>query len=170
MILAKAASSPPCISPSPAEFKDVLAHLASGVAIVSCWDDGAPRGLLVSSITGLSVDPPRFLFCVRKEALCHDVLLKQPALSIALLGAADREEALRFGNGARASERFRPEAWRLEPGAPPAYRHGVARAVCVIDSIVEAQTHSVFIVTAASHELAPAAPLIAWNRALIAVD
>jgi flavin reductase len=34
-----------------------------------------PRGLLVSSITGLSVDPPRFLFCVRKEASSHDALL-----------------------------------------------------------------------------------------------
>src|SRR4051794_6210300 len=52
----------------PGAFKDALARLASGVAIISCWDDGAPRGLLVSSITGLSVDPPRFLFCVRKEA------------------------------------------------------------------------------------------------------
>ena len=170
MILAKAASPPPPISSTPADFKDVLAHLASGVAIVSCWHDGAPRGLLVSSITGLSAEPPRFLFCVRKEALCHDVLLEQSAVSIALLGAADKEEALRFGNGARAHERFRPESWRLEPGAPPAYRHGVARALCGIDSIVEAQTHSVFIVTATRYELAPAAPLIAWNRALIAVD
>ncbi len=102
------------------DFKDVLAHLASGVAIVSCWDGETPRGLLVSSITGLSVEPPRFLFCVRKEAGCHDVLLKRPALSVALLGAADRDEAVRFGGPVQAHERFAPERWRLEPDAPRA--------------------------------------------------
>lgn len=160
----------PASSPSSGDFKDVLAHLASGVAIVSCWDGETPRGLLVSSITGLSVEPPRFLFCVRKEAGCHDVLLKRPALSVALLSAADRDEAVRFGGPVQAHERFAPERWRLEPDAPPSYRHGLASAACEIDQIVDAQTHSVFIVTVIRHALAPAAPLIAWNRRLIAVD
>ena len=167
----KAAASPaPFASPASGDFKDVLAHLASGVAIVACWDGDAPRGLLVSSIIGLSAEPPRFLFCVRKEAGCHDVFLKRPSLSVALLGAADKDEAVRFGGPVQAHERFAPERWRLEPQAPPTYRHGLAGAACEIDEIVEAQTHSVFIVTAVRHELASAAPLITWNRRLIAVD
>ncbi len=152
-----------------ADFKEVLAHLASGVAIVSCWDGDTPRGLLVSSITGLSVEPPRFLFCVRKEAGCHEVFLRRPTLSIALLSAADKDEALRFGGPGLAHERFAPERWRLTPDTPPTYQRGLASAVCEIDSIVEAQTHSVFIVTATQHQLTPASPLIAWNRSLIAV-
>lgn len=168
MISARVASAP--AATVPADFKDVLAHLASGVAIVSCWDGQVPRGLLVSSITGLSVDPPRFLFCVRKEAGCHDIFLRRPPLSIALLGAADKDEAVRFGGPSLAHERFSAERWDLDPGAPPTYREGLASAACDIDEIVEAQTHSVFIVTATRHRLDPAAPLIAWNRALIAVD
>lgn len=154
-------------SPTPAAFKDVLAHLASGVAIVSCWDGDMPRGLLVSSITGLSAEPPRFLFCIRKEAGCHDIFLEQSRLAIALLGATDREEALRFSNGARWEERFDQNRWRLEAGAPPTYRYGVARAVCAVDTVIDAQTHSVFFVTAEHYDLEPAAPLIAWNRALL---
>ena len=161
----------PAVSPAiSSSFKDVLAHLASGVAIVSCWDGDIPRGLLVSSITGLSVDPPRFLFCVRKEAGCHDILARRPPLSIALLGAADKDEAVRFGGPALAHERFEADRWDLDPDAPPTYRHGLASAACEIDEVVEAQTHSIFIVTATRHRLDPAAPLIAWNRALIAVD
>ncbi|WP_454717623.1 flavin reductase family protein [Caulobacter segnis] len=160
----------PAPPPLATDFRDVLAHLASGVAIVSCWDGDAPRGLLVSSITGLSVDPPRFLFCVRKEAGCHDIFLRRPALSIALLGAADKDEAVRFGGPVQAHERFCPSRWDLGSDAPPTYRQGLAQAACTIDEIVEAQTHSIFIVTASDHRLDPAAPLIAWNRALIAVD
>ncbi len=50
------------------------------------------------------------------------------------------------------------------------YRHGLASAACEIDQIVDAQTHSVFIVTVIRHAHGFAAPLIAWNRRLIAVD
>lgn len=150
----------------PATFTDVLAHLASGVAIVSCWDGQAPRGLLVSSITGLSVEPPRFLFCVRKEAGCHDALLRRPALSVSLLAADDKEEALRFASGSRAAERFAPERWRLQPGAPPAFRGGIARAECFVDAVIDTGSHSVFIVEAERFAFTPAAPLVAWNRGL----
>ena len=166
MMAAQAAS----LASSSADFKDVLAHLASGVAIVSCWDGDQPRGLLVSSITGLSVDPPRFLFCVRKAACCHDILARRPSLSIALLGAADKDEAVRFGGPTLAHERFAADRWDLHSDAPPTYRHGLASAACETDEVVEAQTHSIFIVTAIRYRLDPAMPLIAWNRALIAVD
>ncbi|GGL24083.1 flavin reductase family protein [Caulobacter rhizosphaerae] len=148
-------------------FKEVLAHLASGVAIISCWDSQTPRGLLVSSIIGLSVEPPRFLFCVRKEAGCHDALRSARECGVALLGATDREEALRFAGPARAAERHAPERWRLPDGAPPVYRGGLADARCRIDSVADAGTHSVFIVTAAEYRLTPGPPLVAWNRGFL---
>lgn len=151
------------------DFRDVLAHLASGVAIVACWDGEAPRGLLVSSITGLSVTPPRFLFCVRKEAGCHDALLRRPALSVTLLGAADEEEAFRFASGSRAHERFDPDRWRLHRPAPPVFTGGVARAACRVDAVVDAGSHSIFIVEAEAVAFSPGPALVAWNRGLTQV-
>jgi flavin reductase (DIM6/NTAB) family NADH-FMN oxidoreductase RutF len=153
--------------PSSVDFKDVLAHLASGVAIISCWDGEAPRGLLVSSITGLSVEPPRFLFCVRKEAGSHDALQAAGAVGVALLGATDSEEALRFASASRSAERFATERWSLSRHAPPAYRGGLASARCRIDSIADAGSHSIFIVSAEDHALSPGRPLVAWNRGFL---
>ncbi|ADG10506.1 flavin reductase [Caulobacter segnis] len=153
--------------PKQADFKEVLAHLAGGVAIISCWDEDTPRGLLVSSITGLSVKPPRFLFCVRKEAGCHDALVGATECGVTLLSADDQDEAWRYASSARASERFSPERWRLSPEAPPAYRGGLASARCVIDSIADAGTHSILIVTATESSLSPAQPLVAWNRGFL---
>jgi flavin reductase (DIM6/NTAB) family NADH-FMN oxidoreductase RutF len=155
----------PEISTPTVDFKEVLAHLASGVAIVSCWDGDAPRGLLVSSITGLSVEPPRFLFCVRKEAGCHDALMARPRLGVALLGSADQDEALRFASSSRAAERFAADRWRQNPDAP-VYRGGLASAVCAIEQVVDAATHSIFIVTADAVAFTPGPALVAWNRAL----
>ena len=162
-----AASPSRSAAPVQADFKEVLAHLAGGVAIISCWDRETPRGLLVSSITGLSVEPPRFLFCVRKEAGCHDALVRAAECGVTLLSADDQDEAWRYASSARASERFSPERWRLSPEAAPAYRGGVAGARCVIDSVADAGTHSILIVTAKESTLSPARPLVAWNRGFL---
>lgn len=155
---------PPSISTSPVAFKEVLARLASGVAIISYWDGDTPRGLLVSSITGLSVEPPRFLFCVRKEAACHDSLVVAEALNIAILSADDEEEALRFSTSARSDERFSPERWILSRYAPPTFRGGLAITRCRRDSVVDAHSHSLVIVSAQDHIVGRGLPLVAWNR------
>jgi flavin reductase len=148
----------------PEAFKDALARLASGVAIISCWDDGAPRGLLVSSITGLSVDPPRFLFCVRKEASSHDALLRAGHCGVAVLADGDEVEALRFSSSSLTHERFAPGSWRLAGDAPPTYQAGLSVATCRIDQATDAVTHTVFVVTAQAVRTAPGQPLVAYAR------
>jgi flavin reductase (DIM6/NTAB) family NADH-FMN oxidoreductase RutF len=157
-------------SPAPAEphrFKDVLANLASGVAIVSCWDGDTPRGLLVSSITGLSIDPPRFLFCVRKEAASHEAFLRAETCGVAILSSHDRDEAGRYGSSSRINERFAPARWSLTPGLPPTFLGGLSRAICTVDRSIDAETHSILIVTAQDIVLTPdTAPLVAFTGAL----
>lgn len=148
----------------PTVFKEALAHLASGVAIISCWDRATPRGLLVSSITGLSVDPPRFLFCVRKEASSHDVLVQAERCGVAILAEHDEAEALRFSSSSLSHERFAVENWRLEDHAPPTYRGGLSTTACVINQRINTGTHTVFIVTAASVVLTPGQPLVTHAR------
>jgi flavin reductase len=149
-----------------AAFKDALARLAGGVAIISCWDGSAPRGLLVSSITGLSVDPPRFLFCVRKEASSHDALLAAGACGIAILAADDEAEALRFASSAQAHERFTDPRWDLARPDAPRLGGGLTSAACVIDQTIDAGGHTIVLVSATHVTVSPGAPLVAYDRAL----
>ena len=153
----------------PGAFKDALARLASGVAIVSCWDGPTPRGLLVSSITGLSVEPPRFLFCVRKEASSHDALLAAGACGIAILAASDEAEALRFASPAQAHERFTDPRWDLARPDAPRLHAGLTSAVCVIDQTIDAGGHTIVLVTATHVAIRPGPPLVAYDRALHAL-
>lgn len=164
--------APPIDPPvDPGAFKDALARLASGVAIISCWDgapDGqrAPRGLLVSSITGLSVDPPRFLFCVRKEASSHDALLAAGTCAVAILSADDEAEALRFASPAQAHERFTDPRWDLSARDAPRLRAGLTSATCVVDQVIDAGGHSIVLVTVRQAQIQPGAPLVAYDRGL----
>ena len=150
----------------PGAFKEALARLASGVAIVSCWDGPTPRGLLVSSITGLSVEPPRFLFCVRKEASSHDALLAAGACGIAILADEDEAEALRFASPAQAHERFTDPRWDLGRPSAPRLHAGLTSASCVIDQAIDAGGHTIVLVTATHVAIQPGAPLVAYDRAL----
>lgn len=145
-------------------FKDALARLASGVAIVSCWDGATPRGLLVSSITGLSVEPPRFLFCVRKEASSHDALLAAGTCGIAVLAQNDEVEALRFASPAQAHERFTDPRWDLSAPAAPRLAGGLTSAACAIDQAIDAGGHTIVLATVTHLTTRPGAPLVAHDR------
>jgi flavin reductase (DIM6/NTAB) family NADH-FMN oxidoreductase RutF len=153
--------------PSPADevaFRNGLAKLASGVAIVACWADGQPRGLLVNSLTGLSTQPPRLLFCVRKAAGAHAALLKADFISVSLLDEADREEAERFARGERASERFLDGQWTLDPRRPPERPDALAAFSGPVRSRMDGGTHTVFILDVSDAKARDADPLLYFER------
>jgi len=145
-------------------FRNGLAKLASGVAIVACWADGQPRGLLVNSLTGLSTQPPRLLFCVRKAAGAHAALLKAEVISVSLLDEADREEAERFASCERAAERFLDEEWRLDAGGPPERRNALAAFHGAVRSRMDGGTHTVFILDVSDAKARDADPLLYFER------
>jgi flavin reductase len=145
-------------------FRDGLAKLASGVAIVACWADGQPRGLLVSSLTGLSTQPPRILFCVRKAAAAHEALIAAEAVSVSLLDDGDLEEAQRFAATDRARERFGDGGWRLDPKRPPERREALAAFSGAVRCRLDGGTHTIFILDVARAHARDADPLLYFER------
>jgi flavin reductase (DIM6/NTAB) family NADH-FMN oxidoreductase RutF len=155
-------------TPQPADevvFRNGLAKLASGVAIVACWADGQPRGLLVSSLTGLSTQPPRILFCVRKAAGAHDALLRAESVSLSLLDHEDVDEAERFSSSARASERFNRSGWRLDRNQPPERLGSLATFAGPVRSRIDGGSHTIFILDVTAARARDADPLLYFERA-----
>ncbi len=146
-------------------FRDAMSQLAGGVAIAACWDGGHPRGLLVSSITALSAEPPRLLFCVRKEASSHGALMRARDCSMAILAENDHDEAARFSRAERTGERFDPAFWRLEAGAPPRRRAALIGLTGDIGDRIDAGTHTIFILDIREVETRKGAPLVYFDRA-----
>ncbi len=157
--------APPADPPiDPAAFKEALAGLASGVAIIWCWD-GARRAACWSARSPACRSIRRAsCSAVRKEASSHDVLVRSERCGVAILAEHDETEALRFSTSSLTHERFDPEAWGLADDAPPTYRGGLSTTACVIDQRIDTGTHTVFIATAASVRLAPGQPLVAHAR------
>jgi flavin reductase len=152
----------------PAAFKDGLARLASGVAVAACWADGQPRGLLVNSLTGLSTEPPRVLFCVRKAASSHDALLKAEAISLSILAEGQAAEAERFSRSDLAAGRF-DSSWRLNPLQPPALAEALVSLSGPVHCRIDAGTHTVFVLDVSEAQSRQAAPLVYFERGFSAL-
>jgi flavin reductase len=144
-------------------FRDGLARLASGVAVVACWSAGEPRGLLVSSFTGLSTEPPRVLFCVRKAASSHRAMLQAEAVSISILTVEQMAEANRYSRSDLADERFGAD-WRLDPVEPPSLPGALVSLSGPVHCRIDAGTHTVFIVDVSAAHCRDGAPLVHYDR------
>lgn len=146
-------------------FREAMSRLAGGVGVAACWGSDGPCGLLVSSITSLSADPPRVLFCVRKAAASHDDFLASQWCSVNILGESDRAEAELFSDGARRAERFSDGAWRLEDPRAPVRPGALAALLGRVSHRMDAGSHSLFVLEIASATAADDRPLVYFNRA-----
>ncbi len=145
-------------------FRATMARLASGVAIASCWEGSAPRGLLVSSITTLSTEPPRVLFCVRKASASHNALLRATHCGLAVLAEQDQDEAERFSQSSRSAERFDPQRWVLDPRGSPRHRAPLIGLDGVIGHRIDAGTHTLFVLNISRSQTSDDRPLLYFDR------
>ena len=61
-------------------FKNALAHWASGVTVVTTVADGRPIGITASSLTSVSLQPPQILICVARKLYTHAAILQTVSL------------------------------------------------------------------------------------------
>jgi flavin reductase len=95
------AFGPECRSAAPdarltTAFKEVFSQLASGVCVVTFWRGGRLHGFTATSVTSVSLRPPRVLFCVAQASESHSCLEPGFALGISILNHEQRALSDRF--------------------------------------------------------------------------
>lgn len=101
-------------------FKMVMAQWASGVTVVTSVVDGQWVGITASSLTSVSLEPPRILICVGKRLYTHQVITRSGVFAVNVLSANQAEWGMRFaGMIPELTDRFAGIEVRLaETGAP----------------------------------------------------
>lgn len=125
-------------------FREAMAHHASSVAIVTCRDRaGLPAGLTATSLTSLSLSPPRLLVCVGKSCHAHSAFVSSQRFLVSLLDVAHAELAADFA--AYGPLRFTlPGLESLEDGLA-GVRDSVARFACRTVDVHHSGDHSIVI-------------------------
>ncbi|MEZ0212548.1 MAG: flavin reductase family protein [Xanthobacteraceae bacterium] len=129
----------------PDEFKKGMRRLAAGVSLITTVKDGVPYGLVATSASAMTSEPPTLLVCINRSASCHDQISEAGIFCINVLEQEDVALAALFSNSQRRHERFDEGAWQsLKTGAPVLQSSAVAFD-CVVDKAISYETHTIFI-------------------------
>lgn len=129
----------------PREFRDVLGHFPTGVAVItSVGDDGEPIGMAVGSFTSVSLDPPLVAFLPDRGSSTFPLIRDAGRFCVNVL--AGGQEALCRSFATRGADRFADVSWRPGPHTgSPILSESVAWIDCGLGDIHEAGDHYIVL-------------------------
>ncbi len=116
--------------PDPRSFRDALARFATGVAFVTAAPDGDPAGLIVNSLTSVSLEPPLVSFSPARSSLTWTRMRRAGRFGVNVLGRQHERFAKRATPP--GTDRFAGLDWELAPGGAPLLTDALARLECEI--------------------------------------
>ncbi|MFW6193512.1 MAG: flavin reductase family protein, partial [Gemmatimonadota bacterium] len=125
-------------------FRDVMGHLAGGVAVVtSLGRDGTARGLTATAVCSVSMDPPLVLASVDRGSRTHGAIEASGFYAINLLSADQEELAVRFAS--KDPDKFRGLGVGAASTGAPVLEAGLAYLDCEVHREVAAGDHTLFV-------------------------
>jgi 3-hydroxy-9,10-secoandrosta-1,3,5(10)-triene-9,17-dione monooxygenase reductase component len=127
--------APAQLAPAPdgRSFRDALGRFATGVAFITAAVDGKPAGLVVNSLTSVSLQPPLLSFCPSRSSLTWSRMRRTRRFAVNVLGR--RHEGFAKRATPAGADRFTDVQW--EPGRSGAPLLGDALAVLECDIVAE---------------------------------
>ncbi|MGY4407956.1 flavin reductase (DIM6/NTAB) family NADH-FMN oxidoreductase RutF [Bradyrhizobium sp. USDA 3315] len=150
------------------EFRQAMRNLAGGVAIVATGTAAERRGLTVSSVTSICMEPPCLLVGINAGSETHDGILASRSFGVSLLSTDQEDLALRFGGqgGAKGIHRFDTAPWKQGALDVPLLRNAFCALECVLYDHKVIGTHSIFIGRVIATRVGHGNPLINFRGAL----
>ena len=150
------------------ELRDALGRFATGVALVTAALDGEPIGLIVNSLTSVSLEPPLISFCPSRSSMTWSRMRRAARFAINVLGQDHRDFVARATPP--GSDRFTGVPWTPGRGGAPLLTDALASLECEVATEHPGGDH--WIVIGRVDELRISAtrdPLIFFNGAFHAL-
>jgi flavin reductase (DIM6/NTAB) family NADH-FMN oxidoreductase RutF len=147
-------------------FKDAMAAVPSGVAVVVSRLGGSFRALAASSFTSASLDPPMLLVCLDSLTQTRDAVAETSAFNLSVLERGQEFLAERFsGRAPLVDSSWREVPHRLGANGLPIVEGCVAWFECSLRQLHPAGDHDIAVGEVIGAGRNPGEPLILWDRA-----
>jgi 3-hydroxy-9,10-secoandrosta-1,3,5(10)-triene-9,17-dione monooxygenase reductase component len=130
-------------APDPRAFRDALARFATGVAFVTAAPHGEPAGLIVNSLTSVSLEPPLVSFCPSRSSLTWSRMRRSGRFGVNILGR-QHEPFVRRATPA-GSDRFAGLDWEPGSGGVRLLTDALASLECEIVAEHPTGDHSIVV-------------------------
>jgi 3-hydroxy-9,10-secoandrosta-1,3,5(10)-triene-9,17-dione monooxygenase reductase component len=128
--MALVASAQPKPAADSRAYREVLGRFATGVAFVTAAPGGEPAGLIVNSLTSVSLEPPLISFCPARSSLTWQRMRRAGHFAVNILGREHETFAERATPP--GSERFAGLDWDAGPAGAPLLTDALAALECEI--------------------------------------
>jgi flavin reductase (DIM6/NTAB) family NADH-FMN oxidoreductase RutF len=139
------------------EFREVISHFASGVAVVTAVSERRAYGTTASAVTSLSLEPPMLLICMNKQSETGRAVASAGHFAVNILGAGQVDLAERFAR--TGGDKFEGVATTPGGWGEPLFDDAVATLECRVSETMTAATHYVFFAEVVSATARGGAPL-----------
>jgi len=141
--MALAAPADPAPPRDARALRDALGRFATGVAFVTAAPDGEPSGLIVNSLTSVSLQPPLISFCPARSSLTWSRMRRAVRLGVNVLGREHERFVTRAAPA--GADRFAGLDWESGRGGAPLLTDALASFECQIVAEHPAGDHSIVI-------------------------
>jgi 3-hydroxy-9,10-secoandrosta-1,3,5(10)-triene-9,17-dione monooxygenase reductase component len=167
--MALAAPAPATSAPDARSFRDALGRFTTGVVFVTAAPDGEPAGLIVNSLTSVSLEPPLVSFCPARNSLTWQRMRQTRRFGVNVLGEHHEQFAVRATPA--GAKRFDGLDWSPGPGGTPLLTDALASLECETVAEHAAGDHLIVIGRVDNLRISPnTAPLVFFAGTFIAVQ
>jgi flavin reductase (DIM6/NTAB) family NADH-FMN oxidoreductase RutF len=127
------------------EFRAVMARFATGVAVVTCVQDGFDHAMTANSFTSVSLEPPLVLVCVENDSRFHEAISAVGTWAVSVLDEGQRGRARWFAT------RGRPLVGQFD--STPTTRSAITGSLLLDGSLVTLECRTVAVHPAGDHDI-----------------
>ena len=139
-------------------FRRVIGNFMTGVVVITTVDDGAPRGMTVSAVSSLSLEPPMLLVCLNAASATQEAVRRSGRFAVNILAEHQGHIAERFARPG-SDDKFAGLEARTGHTGVPLLAGVLATVECRIAEVVGGGTHRVFLAEAVHAEATEGSPL-----------
>jgi 3-hydroxy-9,10-secoandrosta-1,3,5(10)-triene-9,17-dione monooxygenase reductase component len=167
MALAAPAQALP--APDTHSFREALGRFATGVAFITAAPDGEPAGLIVNSLTSVSLEPPLVSFSPARSSLTWQRMRRAGRFGVSVLGR--QHEAFAVRATPAGADRFADVDWQPGRGGAPLLTDALATLECEIVAEYPAGDHWIVVGRVDEVRISPSTdPLVFFAGAFGAVQ
>jgi flavin reductase (DIM6/NTAB) family NADH-FMN oxidoreductase RutF len=146
------------------DFRRVMGHFATGVAIVTTKNNGTYHGLTVNSFTSVSLDPLLVQVNISKHAESHDLIKESGLFAVNLLTSGQEQLSRNFATH-KIKDRFAGLTTSEAETGAPIIDGSMAYLDTFVKESIDAGDHTIFIGQVVDQRLfLPDAPPLLYYR------
>lgn len=124
-------------------FRHVLGHFATGVAVITADGPHGPAGMVVSSFTSVSLEPPLVAFLPDKSSTSWPEISAAGTFCVNILSAGQEKLCAQFAR--KGGDKFDGVDWSAAPTGAPILNGVMAWIDCELTQTVESGDHYIAI-------------------------